>query len=83
MRHRVSVGEEDTTGRRIGFASHAHRRTADRGKRRGSAGQAEGGSGDRGGRRPSGGPEWAAQASRPAGPAQGFHTGREREGVVG
>jgi hypothetical protein len=83
MRRRVSVGEEDTAGWRIALASHAHRRTADSGKRRAGAGQAEGGSGDRGGRRPPGGPEWAAQASKPAGPVQGFQAGRGREGVVG
>jgi hypothetical protein len=77
------VGEEDTAGRRIASASHVHRRTADSGKRHGSVGQAEGGSGDRGGRRALGGPEWAAQASRPAGPVQGFWAGRGREAVVG
>jgi hypothetical protein len=77
------VGEEDTAGRRIPSASHAHRRTADSGKRRGGIGQAEGSSGDRDGRRPSGGPEWAAQASMPAGPVHDFRAGRRREGVVG
>jgi hypothetical protein len=78
MGRRVSAGEEDTAGRRIASASHAHRRTANSGKRRGGAGQADGGSGDRGGRRPPGGPEWAAPASRPAEPVQGFRAGKGR-----
>jgi hypothetical protein len=52
MGRRVSAGEEETVGRRIASASHAHGRTADDGKRRSGAGRGSGGSIARGGRHP-------------------------------
>jgi hypothetical protein len=63
------VGEEETVGRCIALASHAHGRTTDGGKWRGGTGRGNGGSVAQGGRRPGHtGLEWA-KARPGAGPA--------------
>jgi hypothetical protein len=75
MRHRVSVGEEETTGRCIALASQTHGRTADGGKRRGGAGRGSGGSVAQGRRRPERvGLEWAD-----VGPGAGLATRSSKE----
>jgi hypothetical protein len=69
MGHRVSTGEEETAGRRITSASHAHRWTIDGGKQHGGTGWGGGGSVVQLGRRPKRiGLEWAEVGPR-AGPA--------------
>jgi hypothetical protein len=77
-------GEMKGVGRRFGSAPSGCGRAAHGGAwRDGAPGEAVAARAFEGGRRPPGGPEWAAQASTPAGPVQGFWAGRGREGVVG